>query len=82
MLSSKCCAAVCKSAVRISYISVVIDVHAGRAGELFGVVLESRILVRYLDPFLSQGLTHGFVLLQRDPEEVGSKNYDFHFKSL
>ena len=67
---------VCK---RISYISVVVDVHAGR-GELIGLVFESWILVRQLDALLSQGLTHRLVLRQRDPEEGESKNiknFDF-----
>lgn len=64
----------------MSYISVVIDVHAGRASKLSWLVLESRILVRQLDPFLSHGLSYGLVLLQRDPEEGRRKNtktFDF-----
>lgn len=56
------------------YISIVVDVHVCRAGELIGLVLESWVLVRELQPFLSQGLAHGLVLLQRDPEQGGSTN--------
>lgn len=64
----------CKHVDRISYISVVVDVHVGRGGELIVLVFASWILVRHLDPFLSQGLTHRLVLRQRDPEQGGIKN--------
>lgn len=63
--------------VAISYISVVVNVHVGRAGELIWLVLESRVLVRQLSPFLSQGLTHRLVLYQRDPEETAAKTQTF-----
>lgn len=66
-----------------SYIGVVIDVHVGRASKLIILVLESRILVRQLDPFFSQGLTHGLVLLQRDPEErEGKIDKEFDFRRV
>ena len=59
---------------RRSHISVVVDVHVGRASKLIVLVLESRVLVRQLDALLSHGLAHRLVLLQRDPgEEEGSK---------
>ena len=57
----------------ISYISVVVDVHVGRGSEL-RPVLQSGVLVRQLDPFLSQGLTHRLVPHQRDSEKEGSKD--------
>lgn len=51
-----------------SHVCVVVDVHVGGTGKLVRLVLESRILVRQLNPLLSQGVAYRLVLRQRDPE--------------